>query len=247
MICQECKAEIHGAPKFCPKCGAKVAAVRPPPPGTKLCPQCGAENSLSAKFCKSDGYRFPDAAEAAPLGEAVPQVAPPPPIPAAPPPTTRAPSTGEERPIPTARSESREFSSAPRHKAEEAPQPAAVARAEPRRTAATAPPEARPDLEPKPEKSRKPLLVAVAALLAVALSAAGGAYWFGYIGNRHASVQEKINAELGGKGLSNVKVTVARIGRRRRMGRSAARPRSNKPSRSSTDTAGSRRSPTTSV
>ena len=91
----------------------------------------------------------------------------------------------------------------------EAP-PAVAARAEPRRVAATAPPEPRPNLEPKPEKSRKPLLVAVAALLAVALSAAGGAYWFGYVGNRQASVQEKINAELGGKGLSNVKVTVAK-------------------------------------
>jgi osmotically-inducible protein OsmY len=122
----------------------------------------------------------------------------------------RVESLGEERPIPTASSESREFSSALRHNAEEAPQPAAVARAEPRRTAATAPPEPRPNLEPKPEKSRKPLLVAVAALLAVALSAAGGAYWFGYIGNRQASVQERINAELGGKGLSNVKITVAK-------------------------------------
>ncbi len=58
VICQECKAEIHGAPKFCPKCGAKVDGPRQPASGTKVCPQCGAENLITAKFCKADGYRF---------------------------------------------------------------------------------------------------------------------------------------------------------------------------------------------
>ena len=245
MICQECKAEIHGEPKFCPKCGAKVDAVRLAAPGTKVCPQCGAENSLTAKFCKSDGYRFPDAAETAPAVQAIQPVAPPPSSRPAPP-TAPAPSaapvekdlssgapasapdipessrtphpgvakervesTGDERPVPVARGPGVE-GAVPHRDSTEAPQPAVAARAEPRRIAATAPPEPRPNLDPKPEKSRKPLLLAVAALLVVGLSAAGGAYWLGYIGNRQASVQEKINAELGGKGLSSVKVIVAR-------------------------------------
>jgi osmotically-inducible protein OsmY len=58
MICDSCKTEIKGTPKFCPKCGMKVEALQAQPDAIKRCPQCGAENALAAKFCKADGYRF---------------------------------------------------------------------------------------------------------------------------------------------------------------------------------------------
>ena len=58
MNCPNCNAGLNGAPKFCPKCGAKIEARTVEPPATKKCPQCGAENALTAKFCKVDGYRF---------------------------------------------------------------------------------------------------------------------------------------------------------------------------------------------
>lgn len=75
MICQSCKAEVAGSPKFCPKCGAKfdVSAVPAPAPPTQamaesapapasgapqdsvICPKCGTPNLPTARFCKKDG------------------------------------------------------------------------------------------------------------------------------------------------------------------------------------------------
>lgn len=227
MICQECKAEIRGAPKFCPKCGAKVEAVDGTTPATKVCPQCGAENLLSAKFCKSDGYRFPSEGGAAAAAQAVRTGTPP------------ASSTSAEVPRSVGCSLTEEDDA----RSGEAKSPDTGVLICPRcgtPNAATAyfckkdgvplhggniasgsptPRPLPPPTAPEPRlrvrqdsgKSRKPLVIAGFVLLVVvAMSAGGGAYWFGYIGNRQTSVQEKINAELGGRGLSDVKVTVGK-------------------------------------
>lgn len=75
MICQRCKAEVAGNPKFCPKCGTKfdvstVQATAPPiqamaepapatvsvvPQDNVICPKCGTPNLPTARFCKTDG------------------------------------------------------------------------------------------------------------------------------------------------------------------------------------------------
>jgi osmotically-inducible protein OsmY len=67
MICQGCMTELSGAPKFCPKCGARIETADESAPSIKYCPQCGTENPVSAKFCKNDGYPFAAAASAASL------------------------------------------------------------------------------------------------------------------------------------------------------------------------------------
>lgn len=58
MICQNCHAELSGAPKFCPRCGTPLSQPAHPERQSKRCPQCGTENELGAKFCKHDGYRL---------------------------------------------------------------------------------------------------------------------------------------------------------------------------------------------
>lgn len=73
MICQNCKAEVAGSPKFCPKCGTKldVSTVQTPalstlamaesapasvaPQDSVICPKCGTPNLPTARFCKKDG------------------------------------------------------------------------------------------------------------------------------------------------------------------------------------------------
>lgn len=84
MICQRCKAEVAGSPKFCPKCGTKFdvsavqamaeaapAALSVAPQDSVICPKCGTPNSPTARFCKTDGTPLWDGASspqpAAPL------------------------------------------------------------------------------------------------------------------------------------------------------------------------------------
>jgi len=61
MICKNCNVSIRDGAVFCPSCG-KEAGVK----GiineamSKKCLQCGAENPLEAKFCRVDGWRFPE-------------------------------------------------------------------------------------------------------------------------------------------------------------------------------------------
>lgn len=60
-------------------------------------------------------------------------------------------------------------------------------------------------------KSRKGLLIGALVCVVLLASAGGGyAYWAGFIGNRQGTVQADINAELGSRGLSTVKVTIDR-------------------------------------
>lgn len=221
MICQECKAEIRGAPKFCPKCGAKVEAVDRSAPATKVCPQCGAENSLTAKFCKSDGYRFPAEDEVSATGQAVrtPTLAV----------AASASSTLAEVPahvpsVDPSSSQGRQASvsvvealpdagvlicpqcgtpnaatarfckkdGAPLHSGNLAPEPPASSRLPP------APVAPGPQLQTGRQRSGrswKPVLLAGFALLVVAASAGGGLYWFGYIGNRQASAPENVRVK----------------------------------------------------
>ena len=98
MICQGCKAEVAGNPKFCPKCGSKfdvsnVQAPAPPiqamaepapaiasvpPQDSIICPKCGTLNLPTARFCKKDGTPLWDGASsqqpAAPLAAPEPTV-----------------------------------------------------------------------------------------------------------------------------------------------------------------------------
>ena len=82
MICQGCKAEVAGNPKFCPKCGSKfdVSPVQAPAAPTQMmedpapatvsivlqdsviCPKCGMPNLPTARFCKKDGAPLWDGA-----------------------------------------------------------------------------------------------------------------------------------------------------------------------------------------
>ena len=96
MICQGCKAEVAGNPKFCPKCGTKLdvsteqapapptQAMAEPAPATAsvapqdsvICPKCGTPNLPTARFCKKDGTPLWDGA--AQQQPAAPLAAPPP-------------------------------------------------------------------------------------------------------------------------------------------------------------------------
>ncbi len=53
MTCSSCGHSIPQGSKFCPECGAKVAA----PTGKKFCSQCGNEVAPGAKFCPQCGNK----------------------------------------------------------------------------------------------------------------------------------------------------------------------------------------------
>lgn len=59
MICNNCNAAIPDAAVFCPACGKKAGEKVESNPVSKKCLQCGAENPLEAKFCRVDGWQFP--------------------------------------------------------------------------------------------------------------------------------------------------------------------------------------------
>ena len=179
MICQNCKAEISGNPKFCPKCGVTMDATVVPAttPGSGaaqataavpaalssnsaarqdsvICPKCGTPNPPTARFCKKDGVPLQGGAAA--QQPAAPEV-------------TRQP----------------------------APQ-----RAAPRVEPAFAPE------RPPARRSWKTLVTAGVAAFVVLASALGGyLYWAGHIGDRQGSVMASVNTELGKKSLSNVKIS----------------------------------------
>ena len=179
MICQNCKAEISGNPKFCPKCGVTMDATVVPAttPGSGaaqataavpaalssnsaarqdsvICPKCGTPNPPTARFCKKDGVPLQGGAAA--QQPAAPEV-------------TRQP----------------------------APQ-----RAAPRVEPAFAP------ARPPARRSWKTLVTAGVAAFVVLASALGGyLYWAGHIGDRQGSVMASVNTELGKKSLSNVKIS----------------------------------------
>lgn len=67
VICQDCKAELSGTPKFCPKCGSRVESPIASILTVKHCPRCGTENPIGARFCKRDGYLFEDKNAVTPL------------------------------------------------------------------------------------------------------------------------------------------------------------------------------------
>jgi len=64
--CPNCRSDIPFGSKFCPECGANLAA-------TVTCPECGATLPASSKFCPNCGHRM----GAAPAGEASGAAAPP--------------------------------------------------------------------------------------------------------------------------------------------------------------------------
>ncbi len=100
MNCPNCNAGLNGAPKFCPKCGAKIEARTVEPPATKKCPRCGSENALAAKFCKVDGYHFDSGTPASVVPATAPRHEPSPAAVAAttsePPATKKCPQCGAE-------------------------------------------------------------------------------------------------------------------------------------------------------
>jgi osmotically-inducible protein OsmY len=54
------------------------------------------------------------------------------------------------------------------------------------------------------------MIGALVGVLVLASAGGGGyAYWAGYVGNRQGSVQNDLNAQLGNRGLGNVKVTIS--------------------------------------
>jgi len=55
LICPGCSAHIPAASKFCPECGAKIAA---PSATTKNCPNCGHSVLATAKFCPECGQKL---------------------------------------------------------------------------------------------------------------------------------------------------------------------------------------------
>ena len=60
MICNNCNASIPDVAVFCPACGKETGEKTGGNPGIKKCLQCGAENPLEAKFCRVDGWKFPE-------------------------------------------------------------------------------------------------------------------------------------------------------------------------------------------
>ncbi|HDI07096.1 MAG TPA: zinc-ribbon domain-containing protein [Candidatus Bathyarchaeota archaeon] len=55
IICPKCNARIPATSKFCPECGAKIAA---PPSGVIKCPKCGKQIPATAKFCPECGAKI---------------------------------------------------------------------------------------------------------------------------------------------------------------------------------------------
>lgn len=70
MTCKKCNNIFADMAKFCPKCGTKVEdQVAVQNNQMKKCPKCGAENSLTAKFCRRDGYKFEPSGDASVVSE----------------------------------------------------------------------------------------------------------------------------------------------------------------------------------
>lgn len=55
LICPQCNARIPATSKFCPECGATIAA---PVTTTKNCPKCGHSVLTTAKFCPECGEKL---------------------------------------------------------------------------------------------------------------------------------------------------------------------------------------------
>jgi osmotically-inducible protein OsmY/ribosomal protein L40E len=77
----------------------------------------------------------------------------------------------------------------------------------------SAPAAAPPRTPPRPPKvwrlqSRSIIVAGGAVLFAIAALTGGALYWTGYIGDRQGAIAQEINAQLGGKGLGNIKVLV---------------------------------------
>ena len=77
----------------------------------------------------------------------------------------------------------------------------------------SAPTAASPRTPPRPPKgwrhpSRSIVVAGGAVLFAIAALTGGALYWTGYIGDRQGAIAQEINAQLGGKGLGNIKVLV---------------------------------------
>ncbi len=65
MICKNCNSNIPDTARFCPKCGIRVEGQErsSKAEGQKemiLCPRCGTPSSVTAKFCRKDGYSLRD-------------------------------------------------------------------------------------------------------------------------------------------------------------------------------------------
>ena len=185
MICQSCRSEIQGAPKFCPKCGGSTLTAQQTPkvPG-KFCPQCGTENPLIARFCKQDGYRF----ESAPL------------VPQSEPPLPRANLTQPPAPLPSASG----TSIAPLAIARP---PATVRPPPPMRPP---PPSVDPNSKPAGRFGASAIAGVVSAAVIVVGALLAFAYWKGYIGDRQASVAAAITVDLRGKGFDAVALAISK-------------------------------------
>lgn len=239
MICQDCQSEIAGNLKFCPKCGAKIASPALstptlPDPSGWICPRCGTENPGSARFCKKDGYQFPtaggsnlgDESAAARDTEEADPVTRPFAKPAAEVPgqgrpvdsgrggleeDVGAPAPGVPCPrCGTLNSRSARFCKKDGFPLRVGPDQVPRGTGYPLRPSPIPGPALRPDALGPRRPSAALLVGALVATLVVAAGAGGAAYWLGYVGDRQGTLAESINGELQNKGLSTIRVAVAR-------------------------------------
>lgn len=227
MICPACHADIPGHPKFCPECGTRLPASASSPgqaetAGARICPQCGTENPPTARFCRRDGYRFvdPDQPAAAPwagLDDVERELTLPGDFTLPPHPGRHAPETEVTRPGPSVRCPRCGTMNAAGARfcrkdgyllqaGTEGTSPGQRPLNDPRRPSG----EAAADQETGGGLWRTVAIGTVVAGIVLGVATAGVFYWQGSFGNRQSSVEASINAELGSKGLSNVRATVGK-------------------------------------
>ncbi|MGB0127386.1 MAG: BON domain-containing protein [Rhodocyclaceae bacterium] len=233
MICQECQTEIPGSPKFCPECGARLVAAPPlkESAGVRVCPQCGVENPSTARFCRNDGYRFPDTGAESTAPRTNPGGRDSATVPLGYGASDAAARHGTSQPSAIHALHDGEGEVTRPGASVRCPRCGTMNAAGARfcrkdgyllqngSEAGSASPGLKPVMDnPRSEPDsaaggglwRTLAIGAAVAGIVVAFAIAGVLYWQGTFGNRQSSVEASINAELGSKGLSNVRATVGK-------------------------------------
>jgi osmotically-inducible protein OsmY len=183
MICHNCVSELAGSPKFCPKCGAKI----------ELAVTTGSEKGIGTPATSVSSSAHANPAHSTNSAAAEDRVICP---------TCSTPNLTTARFCKKDGTPLQGGIAGPVSAA-----PGTAPKSESKPAAQRAQPAYIPGRQPIAISGKTFIFVGI-AVVAAATFAVGALYWGGYIGDRQGAVGQRINAELRGKGLSNVKIVV---------------------------------------